>query len=132
MGFPVQITKRCSTLHSGDPALRIDKNSLRARKINHDPIIAKRPSGHIVATTTYRDQQFISAGKVHGSDYIGCTRAMRDESGALINAGIPDLPGCLIINIVRSDQLSPKCSPKLFDEIMTYYYAFGVSKITWY
>src|SRR5882762_11540855 len=64
------------------------------------------------------------------SDYIGYTRASRDDAGVLINAGIPDFPRRLITRITRMDHLSPKCGLKPFDAVMTHYHPFGVLKFT--
>jgi hypothetical protein len=56
MGFPIHITQRCSTLHYGSMVLRIDMNPLHARQVNHNPVIAERLPGYVVATTAHRNQ----------------------------------------------------------------------------
>jgi hypothetical protein len=99
MGFPVNITKRRPALYSGSMVPRIDTNPLHSRKINHNTVVTERPPGDVVATAAYRDQEFTFACEIHGSNDIGYTRTSRDDAGALINAGIPDLPRSFITSI---------------------------------
>ena len=75
----VEVAPRAPALGADRALLGVHADPLHVRQVDHDPAVADRVAGHVVAPAPDRDRQPLLAGEVHRSDHVGDVGAARDQ-----------------------------------------------------
>jgi hypothetical protein len=102
----VELAPQDTGLRARSPRLRVDRDALHRRKVDHQPPIADRMPGDAVTTGADRDHQIALAREAHGRDHIGHARAAGDAGRMAVNRTIPDPAGSVVAGAGRQQQLS--------------------------
>ena len=78
------------------------------REVDHDPVVAHRGAGHVVAPASYGDLEVAVAGEAHRCGHVGGAAAAGDQSRAPIDGAVP-YGACVVVSIVvGGDHVAPE------------------------
>ena len=75
-------------------------------EIDHDPVVADRVAGDIVAAAPNRDRVIVTAGKRQGVGDVAAASALRDQRGFAIDHGVPDRAGLVVAGAAREQHVT--------------------------
>jgi hypothetical protein len=104
LGFSVELSPGDPRLSTRGALDGIDPNTLHCRQIDHQPAIADRVPGDVVAAAAHRHQQPVVPGEIDRPDHVRRAAAAGDQCRPPVDHAIPDPPRVVIAGIVRSQQ----------------------------
>jgi hypothetical protein len=85
----VDVAPKCAAPDAGRALDRIDGDGAHRREVDHDPVIARRGAGHVVASASYGDLEVAVAGEANRCCYVGAAAAACDQSRTPIGGAVP-------------------------------------------
>ena len=81
----------------------IDPDEVHEREVDHQPVVADRIAGDVVAAALDRQQKPLISREIDGVLDIGGALATRDQSRTPVDHGVPD-GACIVVAVVRRTQ----------------------------
>src|SRR5262249_59024034 len=78
------------------------------REIDHDPVVADRGAGHVVASASHGDLEVAVAGEPYRCGHVGDTAAAGDQPGAPVDRAVPHGAGVVVSIVAGGDHLAPE------------------------
>ena len=104
----VDVAPQCAALDVGRALGGIDRDGAHRREVDHDPVVADRGAGHVVAPASYGDLEAMVAGEAHRSGHVGGAAAAGDQSGSSVDGAVPYGAGVVVPTVVRGDHVAPE------------------------
>jgi len=104
----VDIAPQGTALDQGPALDGIDRDGAHRRKVDHDPVVAHRSPGHVVATASHGDLEVAVPGEPDGRGNIGGAAAPRDQTRSSIDRPVPDGARVVVVRVVGGDHLAPE------------------------
>ena len=78
----VDVSPQGTALDQGRALDGINQDGAHRREVDHDPVVADRGAGHVVAPASYGDVEVAVAGEAHRCGHVGGAAAAGDQSEA--------------------------------------------------
>ena len=111
----VELSPQDTGLCARRPRLRVDRDALHRRQVDHQPPIADRMPADAVTPGADRDHQIVLARESHRRDHIGHARAASDAGRMAVDRAVPDPAGSVVAGARRQQQLSAERSAELVE-----------------
>ena len=108
LGLVVDVAPQGTTLHPGRAAGGVDPHGPHRRQVDHDPVVAHRGAGHVMAPAPYGDLQVVVAGEAHRGGHVGGPAAAGDQPGAPVDGAVPYGAGAVVSILAGGDHLAPE------------------------
>src|SRR5215211_6103002 len=86
-------------------AIRVDADTPHCREVDHQPVVGHAQAPAIVPATADGQEHLIVAGEVHATDDVGHVGAAHYHARTLVDHGVVDLAGFVIVRITGLDEL---------------------------
>jgi hypothetical protein len=87
---------------------RIDRHGAHRRQVDHDPAVAHRRAGDVVATATNGDLEIVVAGEAHRCGHIGGAAAAGNQPRSSVDGAVPYGSGVVVVVVVGDDHIAPE------------------------
>ena len=112
VGRVVEIAPGAPALDARGALLGIDVNPLHRGQVHHQPVVADRAAGDVVAAAADRDRQSLPAREVDRRDHVGHAGAPGDQRRPPVDHPVPDLARLVVARLVRPDQPPAQARPE--------------------
>jgi hypothetical protein len=85
----VDISPEGAALDEGRALDRIDRHGAHRRQVDHDPAVAHRGAGHVVAPAADGDLEIAVAGEAHRRGHIGGAAAAGNQPRSSVDGAVP-------------------------------------------
>jgi hypothetical protein len=86
--------------------LGVDGGTAHQRQVDDQGIVGNAEAGRVMAAATDRDLDVVLAGELHARDHVGRVPAARYGGGVLVDHGVVDRSGRVVVAISRHDQVT--------------------------
>jgi hypothetical protein len=105
VGSVVHVAPGCAALDAYGLRIRVDADTPHRREVYHQPVVGQAQAPAIVPAPAYGQEHLVVAGEVHATDDVGHVGAARYHARTLVDHGVVDLAGFLIVRITGLDEL---------------------------
>jgi len=112
----VELGEERPAAHAGSPPLGVDLRAAHPRKIDHDPVVARREARDAVATAPDRDDELLLPGETERRDDVFGARRPHDQRRPPVDHAVPDRTRRVIARVVGPYDLpgeSPGQAPEI-------------------
>src|SRR5262245_25093475 len=102
----IQVGPRRARFDAGVAPRRIDPDTFHAGEIDHDPTVAERGAGNVVARSPHSGQQIALTGEVDSRHDVRHTGAADDRCWPSVDHPIVDSANLVVFNLLGQDELS--------------------------
>ena len=114
MSGVIDFTRRAAGTDPDRPVFRIDPDSFHGRQINDQTVFHAAEARAVMATAADGNAQALVAAKIHRRNDIGDIGAAHDEPRPLVDHGVIEFAGSIIVRVVGANDWSAhrrrKCS----------------------
>ena len=104
----VDVAPQGAALDEGRALDGIDRDGAHRREVDHDPVVAHRGAGHVVASASYGDLEVAVAGEAHRCGHVGGAAAAGDQSRSSVDGAVPYGAGVVVVIVVGGDHVAPE------------------------
>ena len=102
----IHVALRAARFRPHGAVRRVDAHPLHQGEVYHQPVIAAAQSGPVVAAAADGGEKIILPAKSHGGDHIGDIGTASDEKRPLVDHGVVQLAGLLVMLVTSLDQFA--------------------------
>ena len=115
LGLVVERSPLCPALSPDRFCRRVDADAGHTGKVDHQPVVANAVAREIMASAAHRNQQAVLPSEVDRLDHVGRSAAAGDHGGPLVDHGIPDPSGAVVVLVAGEQRLPVQAAPEVFD-----------------